>query len=147
MVSYSLPGSRAVAGQGTGGVGEKLVKGGVWGRALGLYQGGFWVLYHTIFLPLFTLSHLLLLHSYHYLYLIHYHCFLLLLHFVFYLIINIATSSVSPNHFYLSSFPPFFIIIINHPLIRSKIHNIISFVFWDITTSHALPKIYNKLIL
>ena len=106
----------------------------------------FWVLYHIIFRPSFTLSHLPLLHSYHYLHLIHYHCFLPLLHSVIYLIINIGASFASPNHFYLSSFPPFFIIIINLPLIHSQIHNIASFVFWGIATSHALLIIFINLI-
>ena len=106
----------------------------------------FWGLYHIIFLPAFTPSFPHLFHSYHYLHLIHYHCFVPLLHSLLYLIFNIVASSVSPNHFYLSSFSPFFIIIINHPLIHSKIHNITSPVFWGFITSNALFIIFINFI-
>ena len=129
------------------GAGEKLWKGWFWGRGLGLYHGGFCVLYHIICSICFVLLSRHLIHSYHYLHLIRYHCFHHLSRFVLYLIIIIVASSVSHHHFYLSSFSPFFIIIINHPLIHSKITNIVSFVFWGVATSHTFLKIYNNLVL
>ena len=111
--------------------------------ALGLYHGMFWGLYHTIFLLSSIPYSLPLLHSYHFLYLTHYHCFLPLIHSLPHLIFNIVPFFVSPNHFYLSSFSPFFIIIINHPLIHSIIHNITSFVFWGVVVSFGLFSLYN----
>ena len=66
-------------------------------------------------------------------YLINYQFFLPLLHSVIYLIINIVAFFVSPNHFYLSGFPPFFVIIINLPLF------ILKFILSSASFSKASP--------